>query len=70
MVSLKSESFCINSEAPGQARDGESEVSTMQNQHNEQKKSRNQNPAPQDCKHPQSKKQEQPQDKTGDPNRH
>ena len=31
----------------------------MQNQHNEQKKSRNQNPAPQDCKHPQSKKQEQ-----------
>ena len=42
----------------------------MQNQHNEQKKSRNQNPAPQDCKHPQSKKQEQPQDKTGDPNRH
>ena len=42
----------------------------MQNQHNEQKKSRNQNPAPQDCKHPQSKKQEQPQDKTGNPNRH
>ncbi|WP_297234658.1 hypothetical protein [uncultured Flavonifractor sp.] len=45
-------------------------MSAMQNQYNDQKKSRNQNPAPQDCKHPQSKKQEQPQDKTGDPNRH
>lgn len=42
----------------------------MQNQYNDQKKSRNQNPAPQDCKHPQNKKQEQPKDKTGDPNRH
>lgn len=48
--------------------DIESEVSTMQNQHSE-KKSRNQNPAPQGCKHPQGKKQEQPQDKTGDPGR-
>lgn len=43
----------------------------MQNQFNDQKKARNQNPAPQDCKHPQNKGQEQPQDKTtGGPNRH
>ena len=54
----------------GHAEIGESEVNTVQNQYNEQKKSRSQNPAPQDCKQPQSKKQEQPQDKTGGPNRH
>ncbi len=42
----------------------------MQNQYNDQKKSRSQNPAPQDCKQPQNKKQEQPQDKGGNPNCH
>ncbi len=42
----------------------------MQNQNNDSKKSRTQTSTPQDCKNPQSKKQEQPQDKTGDPNRH
>ena len=70
MVSLNGESFCICPEKGGNAKSGESEVSFMQNQYNGQKKSRNQNPAPQDCKHPQNKKQEQPQDKAGDPNRH
>lgn len=54
----------------GQTRYGESEVSEMQNQYNDQKKSRSQNPAPQDCKQPQNKKQEQPQDKGGNPNCH
>ena len=42
----------------------------MQDQYNEQKKSKNQNPAPQDCKHPQSKRQEQSQDKCGERDRH
>lgn len=44
----------------------------MQNQFNDQKKARNQTPAPQDCKDCKNSqnKQEQPQDKTGGPNRH
>ena len=42
----------------------------MQDQYSSQKKSRMQDPAPQDCKQPRGKKQEQPQDKTGNPNRH
>ena len=56
----------------GYAKSGESEVSLMQNQFNDQKKARNQTPAPQDCKDCKNSqnKQEQPQDKTGGPNRH